>query len=118
MRVTHSFWLLMRPAAKRNWGEVSRLFLRICANTSGHIHSSRLKDVELAAERVLSDKHEVVALDRRRNAAREAARALEAAAAKDWRGDGGKAWVAMGGANCFIKMPVAGAKEMLRKGNT
>ena len=75
-----------------------------------------LKEVELAAEAVLSDRAEAVALDRQRNLGREASRALEREARSDWRGSAAPAWLAVGGTNCFLQVENGAARDMLKKG--
>ena len=75
-----------------------------------------LKEIELSAEDVLSDKQEIVDLDRRRNSNREALRALDRECAAHWRGDESKTWLAMG--NSFLRLPARTAKEMLKTGET
>ena len=74
-----------------------------------------LKEIELAAEDVLSDKQEIVDLDRRRNSNREALRAMDRACADHWRGDESKTWLAMG--NSFLRLPSKTAKELLKTGD-
>lgn len=73
-----------------------------------------LKEVETAAEDVLTDKQEIVDLDRKRNQNREALRAVQKAAEADYKGDASKVWMATG--NTFIKMPSSAAKDMLKSG--
>ena len=72
-----------------------------------------LKEVELAAEEVLSDKREIVDLDRKRNLNREALRALDKSCRSHWKGEESKAWLAMG--NSFLKLPARGAKSLLER---
>ncbi|XP_012693990.1 p53 and DNA damage-regulated protein 1 [Clupea harengus] len=67
-----------------------------------------LTGVEEAAEDVLSDKQQIVDLDRKRNANREALNALR----NDLSGDG-KAKVCLG--NMFIKLPKDKTKQILEK---
>ncbi|XP_076123838.1 p53 and DNA damage-regulated protein 1 isoform X1 [Alosa pseudoharengus] len=67
-----------------------------------------LTEVEEAAEDVLSDKQQMVDLDKKRNANREALNALR----KDLSGNG-KAKVCLG--NMFIKFPKDKTKRMLEK---
>ena len=65
-----------------------------------------LKEVEEAAENVLSQRQEIIDLDRRRHRTREAMTALKKA-------ESDKCWVAMG--NCFLKLPMETTKTMLNK---
>ena len=70
-----------------------------------------LREIEEAAEEVLSDKQEIVDLDRKRCQNREAIRAMShlnhAGAAPP------NQWLAMG--NCFFKLPKDKAKTLLQK---
>ena len=75
---------------------------------------THLKEVESAAEDVLTDKQEIVDLDRKRNQTREALRAIEKTSKADYKGDASKIWMATG--NTFIKMPCSAAKDMLKSG--
>lgn len=72
-----------------------------------------LQEVEVAAEDVLSDKQEIVDLDRKRNLNREALRALEKSCRAHWKGDESKTWLATG--NTFLKLPSKTAKSMLER---
>ncbi|CAH1270287.1 PDRG1 [Branchiostoma lanceolatum] len=68
-----------------------------------------LTQVEEMAEEILTDKRQIVDLDKKRNAAREALRCLrkeEQAVTK-----GGKAWVCFG--DMFVKIPKGTATNML-----
>ncbi len=67
-----------------------------------------LADLEAAAEDVLTDKQEIIDLDRKRNQNREAIRAINSANEK-------KQYLAMG--NCFFQLPTEKAKDLLQKGN-
>jgi len=75
-----------------------------------------LRQVERAAEDVLADKREIVDLDKRRQAAREASSALEKEKGRHWKGDGRGVWLAMGGANCFLKVSAEQATKRLKNG--
>ena len=75
-----------------------------------------LREVEEMAEDVLSDKQEIVDLDRKRHANREALSALNKQALGSWKGDQTKTWVSLN--NCFIQLPNATATKMLKKGKT
>ena len=72
-----------------------------------------LKEVELAAEDVLSDKQEIVDLDRKRNLNREALRAIDKSCKAHWQGDASKTWLALG--NSFLKVPSKTAIAMLEE---
>ncbi len=77
---------------------------------------THLREIEEAAEDVLTDKQEIVDLDRRRNENREALRALDKSCKAHWKGEeGSKTWLAMG-TNCFLKLPSRQAKELLQRG--
>jgi len=67
-----------------------------------------IKEVESKAEEVLSDRREIVDLDRKRNQNREAIRAL-----KSTEGQEDKTWLAMG--NTFFKLPTDKAKNLIEK---
>ena len=69
-----------------------------------------LCEIEEAAEEVLSDKQEIVDLDRKRCQNREALRALSHLNT----GTEEKCWLAMG--NCFFQLPQDKAKNLLQKG--
>lgn len=73
-----------------------------------------LKEVEAAAEDVLTDKQEVVDLDRKRHANREALGALDKLTRASYKGEEAKAWMAV--SNCFFKIPAKEAKDMIRQG--
>ena len=75
-----------------------------------------LREVEEMAEDVLSDKQEIVDLDRKRHANREALSALNKQALGSWKGEQTKTWVSLN--NCFIQLPNATATKMLKKGKT
>jgi len=75
-----------------------------------------LSEIERAAEDVLADKREIVDLDQRRQKTREAARAVDRQRGQHWRGDESSAWLAMGGANCFLRVPADKALKLLNKG--
>ncbi|KAK8379182.1 hypothetical protein O3P69_019198 [Scylla paramamosain] len=71
-----------------------------------------LEEVEAAAEDVLSDRQEIITLDRRRNTNREALRQLA--------GDGGagkgpdsRMWICVG--NMFLRMPRGFVKDSIEK---
>ena len=73
-----------------------------------------LDEVEAAAEDVLSDRQEIITLDRRRNTNREALRQLaEGAAGK--AGDS-RIWICVG--NMFLRMPTGFVKESIDKGKS
>jgi len=69
------------------------------------------EDLESAGEKVLSDRQEVVDLDRRRNSNRQAIRALQQSSKAQYKGDLSKTWIAVG--NTFLKIPTSNAKNML-----
>ena len=76
-----------------------------------------LREIEEAAEEVLSDKQEIVDLDRKRCQNREAIRAmshLNHAGATTTSSSSSSQWLAMG--NCFFKLPQDKAKTLLQKG--
>ena len=77
-----------------------------------------LREIEEAAEEVLSDKQEIVDLDRKRCQNREAIRAMShlnhAGAATTTTSSSSSQWLAMG--NCFFKLPQDKAKTLLQKG--
>lgn len=66
-----------------------------------------MREIEEAAEEVLSDKQEIVDLDRKRCQNREALRAMSHLNEE-------KCWLAMG--NCFFKLPQDKAKTLLQSG--
>ena len=66
-----------------------------------------LTDLELLGEDVLSDKHQLVELDRKRNANREALRKVKQKPA----GEKGKEWLCFG--SMFIQMPTHSVSKML-----
>jgi len=68
-----------------------------------------LGELEEVAEDVLTDKHQIVDLDRRRNKNREAIRALE----KQNGGIHDKSWVCIG--NMFLKMPTSQTTNLLKE---
>jgi len=72
-----------------------------------------LQEIEASAEEVLSAKQEIVDLDRKRNANREAIRALEKQAKEHYKGENCKSWLAMG--NSFFCLPNRKASEMVKK---
>lgn len=67
-----------------------------------------IREIEEAAEEVLSDKQEIVDLDRKRCQNREALRAMSSHLNEEHQ------WLAMG--NCFFKLPRDKAKNLLEKG--
>ena len=77
-----------------------------------------LREIEEAAEEVLSDKQEIVDLDRKRCQNREAIRAMShlnhaGAATTTTSSSSSSQWLAMG--NCFFKLPQDKAKTLLQK---
>ena len=70
-----------------------------------------LREIEEAAEEVLSDKQEIVDLDRKRCQNREAIRAMDQNLN---HASSPSQWLAMG--NCFFKLPQDKAKTLLQKG--
>ena len=70
-----------------------------------------LREIEEAAEEVLSDKQEIVDLDRKRCQNREAIRAMDQHLN---HASSSSQWLAMG--NCFFKLPQDKAKTLLQKG--
>ena len=70
-----------------------------------------LREIEEAAEEVLSDKQEIVDLDRKRCQNREAIRAMDQNLN---HASSSSQWLAMG--NCFFKLPQDKAKTLLQKG--
>jgi len=72
-----------------------------------------VQEVEECAEDVLSTKQEIIDLDRKRNANREAIRALEKKEKEHCKGSESKSWLAMG--NSFFKLPTGCAVEMVKK---
>ena len=73
-----------------------------------------LREIEEAAENVLADKQEIIDLDRRRHANREALSALDKSAKSHWKGDDSRTWLTMN--NCFIQMKTGKAKELVKLG--
>ena len=69
--------------------------------------------VEELAEDILSDKQEIVDLDRKRHANREALSALDKQAKSGWKGEQTKTWISMN--NCFIQLPNKTATELVKK---
>ena len=69
-----------------------------------------LREIEEAAEEVLSDKQEIVDLDRKRCQNREAIRAMDQHLN---HASSSSQWLAMG--NCFFKLPKDKAKTLLQK---
>jgi len=72
-----------------------------------------LREVEELAEDILSDRQEIVDLDRKRNANREALSALDKQAKTGWKGDATKTWLSLN--NCFIQLPNKTAVSLLKK---
>ena len=79
-----------------------------------------LREIEEAAEEVLSDKQEIVDLDRKRCQNREAIRAMShlnhagaATTTTSSSSSSSSQWLAMG--NCFFKLPKDKAKTLLQK---
>lgn len=73
-----------------------------------------LVEIEASAEEVLADKQEIVDLDRKRQATREAIRAVQNQSQNHWKGDQSKTWMAVG--NTFFKLPAKTAADMLKRG--
>lgn len=73
-----------------------------------------LREIEEVAEEILSDKQEIVDLDRKRHGNREALSALTKEANAHWKGEDCKTWITL--SNCFIQLPNKTAKDLLRKG--
>ena len=71
-----------------------------------------LEEVEEQAESILSDRHEIIDLDRRRNSNREAIRGLKNN--KFSNQPNSKEWICIG--NMFIKMPKKTATSFIEKG--
>lgn len=71
-----------------------------------------LREIEEAAENVLADKQEIIDLDRRRHANREALSALDKSSKSHWKGDDSRTWLTMN--NCFIQMKTGKAKELVK----
>ena len=69
-----------------------------------------LREIEEAAEEVLSDKQEIVDLDQKRCQNREAIRAMDQHLN---HASSSSQWLAMG--NCFFKLPKDKAKTLLQK---
>ena len=69
-----------------------------------------LRDTEAAAQDVLINKQDIIALDRRRQKIREALWALK----KDERTDS-KTWISVG--SIFVKTRTDKTKELLQRGN-
>ena len=74
---------------------------------------THLRELEEAAENVLSDKQEVIDLDRKRHLNREALSALDKAAKSHWKGDESRTWLTMN--NCFIQMKTGSAKDLIKQ---
>jgi len=72
-----------------------------------------LRELEELAEDILSDRQEVVDLDRKRHANREALSALDKQAKQSWKAEQTKTWISLN--NCFIQLPNATATKMLKK---
>ncbi|CAL4061095.1 unnamed protein product [Meganyctiphanes norvegica] len=68
-----------------------------------------LEETEHAAEEIITDKQEVISLDRRRNTNREAVRALKVEDPKL----GSKSWICIG--NMFLRMPKNTVIENIEK---
>jgi len=87
-------------------------------STSGFDDQQRLLEhlceIEEAAEEVLSNKQEIVDLDRKRCQNREALRALSHLNTSEQTEK--KCWLAMG--NCFFQLPQDKAKNLLQKDQT
>ena len=79
--------------------------------TVGVSRNEHLREIEEAAEEVLSDKQEIVDLDRKRCQNREAIRAMDQHLN---HASSSSQWLAMG--NCFFKLPQDKAKTLLQKG--
>lgn len=69
-----------------------------------------LEEVEAAAEEVISDRQEIITLDRRRNTNREALRQL----ATEGKASDSRMWICVG--NMFLRMPGGFVKESIEKG--
>ncbi|CAH3153881.1 unnamed protein product [Porites lobata] len=69
----------------------------------------RFTELEELAEEIMEDKHQIVELDKKRNANREAMRALKKGDTKSAT----KSWVCFG--NTFMKLPSSNVQEMLQK---
>ena len=80
-------------------------------NDSGRL-LEHLREIEEAAEEVLSEKQEIVDLDRKRNQNREAIRALSNESEKKDKSEQ-KCWLAMG--NTFFKLPQNKAETLLQQ---
>ena len=79
----------------------------------GHV-LEHLREIEEAAEEVLSEKQEIVDLDRKRNQNREAIRALSRKPQENSSNESNdKAWLAMG--NCFFELPKKKALNLLEQ---
>ena len=82
-------------------------------NLDGHV-LEHLREIEEAAEEVLSEKQEIVDLDRKRNQNREAIRALSRKPQENSSNESNdKAWLAMG--NCFFELPKKKALNLLEQ---
>ena len=81
-------------------------------NFDGHL-LEHLREIEEAAEEVLSEKQEIVDLDRKRNQNREAIRALSRPQENSSNESNDKAWLAMG--NCFFELPKKKALNLLEQ---
>lgn len=77
-----------------------------------------LRQIEEAAEEVLSEKQEIVDLDRKRNHNREAIRALSRSSQENTavNEEKQKCWLAMG--NCFFQLPQKKAQTLLQQDQT
>ncbi|XP_077983395.1 p53 and DNA damage-regulated protein 1-like [Glandiceps talaboti] len=73
-----------------------------------------LEEVEGLAEEILTDKQQIVDLDRKRNKNREGIRALSKMQPTPGKAD--KAWLCFG--NMFIKLPRTDAKVLIEKDQT
>ena len=102
----------------------SHFFFCVCCSlnkkmsTSGFDDQQRLLEhlceIEEAAEEVLSNKQEIVDLDRKRCQNREALRALSHLNTGSSEQTEKKCWLAMG--NCFFQLPQDKAKNLLQNG--
>ncbi|XP_045119193.1 p53 and DNA damage-regulated protein 1-like isoform X2 [Portunus trituberculatus] len=71
-----------------------------------------LEEVEAAAEDILSDRQEIITLDRRRNTNREALRQLAGDGGAGKAGDS-RMWICVG--NMFLRMPTGFVKNSIEK---
>lgn len=76
---------------------------------SPEVMQQYMEEVEEAAEEVMSDRQEVITLDRRRNTNREALRRM----ADEGRPDEARMWICVG--NMFLRMPRGFVKESIEK---